>query len=202
MDRQIIITICREYGSMGHEIAKQLAERLDVKLYDKELLYGMAEAEGMDPKIIHKYDEKAINPFMSKTIGNHSNSIEKILAEKIFEYQRQIAATGESFVIVGRCSDFVLKDVPNTIRVFITSDYNTKLTRIMDIQNLDVKAAALKIAKEDKIRRSYHNHHCDTKWGDSRAYDITVNASKLGAEGTVEFLYNYVQLYKNKENNK
>ena len=83
MDRQIIITICREYGSMGHEIAARLAERLDVKLYDKELLYGMAEAEGMDHKIIHKYDEKAINPFMSKTIGNHSNSIEKILAEKI-----------------------------------------------------------------------------------------------------------------------
>lgn len=196
MENQIIITVCREYGSLGHEIARRLAERLDIKLYDKELLYGMAEAEGMDPKIIQKYDEKAINPFLSKTIGNHSNSIEAILAEKIFDYQRKIADTGESFVIVGRCADFVLKDVPNTLRIFITADYNKKLTRVMEHEGLDVRSAALKIAKEDKIRRSYHNYHCDTKWGDSRAYDLTVNASRLGVDGTVEFLYDYVKLYK------
>lgn len=202
MENQIIITIGREYGSLGHEIAKRLSERIDLKLYDKELLYGMAEAEGMDPEIIKKYDEKPINLLASKTIGNHSNSIEGILAEKIFNYQRQIASTGESFIIVGRCADFVLKDFPNVLRIFITSDYSTKLDRVMTHEGLNKKAAELKMARQDNIRRSYHNYHCDTKWGDSRGYDLTVNASRLGVDGTVDFLSEYVRLYKEKVENK
>lgn len=198
MEKQIIVSVGREYGSLGHEIAKRLAERLDVKLYDKELLYGMAEAEGIDTKLIKKYDEKPINPFLSKRKSGHSNSIEEILAEKIFDFQRNLAATGESFVIVGRCSDYVLKDVPNTISVFITADYNTKLNRIMQTQDLSVKAAAFKISKEDRIRRSYHNHFCDTKWGESASYDISLNMTKLGIDKTVDILYDYVQMYRDK----
>ena len=199
MEKQVIVVICREYGSMGHVIAEQLAEKMGVKLYDKALLNGMAEAHGMDPEIIHKYDEQRISPLLSKRIGNHSNSIEEILAEKIFEFERELADSGESFVIVGRCADYVLREYPNTLRIFVCGEYEAKLKRIMEVHNLGEKAAAAKLEKENKKRRAYHNNHCDTKWGDSRSYDLTINSTKLGIEKTVEFLYDYVQLYMGKQ---
>lgn len=198
MGKQLIVALCREYGSQGHEIAKRLSEKLDIKLYDRALLDQLVESHGFDKEILEMVDEKPI-PIFTKRLMGHSSSIEEIIAEKIFECQRELADSGESFVIVGRCSDYILKDYPGFISVFVTGDYDTKLTHVMQEYHIDAKTAIEKMTRHDKKRRLYHNSHSSTKWGDSRSYDIVVNSSILGVDKTVDILYDFIKAYWEKE---
>lgn len=195
MSKQIIVAICREYGSMGHYIAQEIANRLQIKLYDKEILIQKAEEDGFDKDMFEYYDEKKRNFFFSRTVNGFSNSIEDIIAEKTFDFQRKLAESGESFVVVGRCCDQVFKDNPNAIRIFVCGQYEAKVKHLMEAFNLTRKEAELKIVKHDKNRKMYHNLYCDTKWGDSRAYDLTVNSSKLGIDKTVDLVYDLIKIY-------
>ena len=195
MSKQVIVAICREYGSLGHHIARKLAERLQIDLYDKEILLEKAEKDGFDKEIFEQYDEKKRNFFFSRTVNGFSNSIEDIIAEKTFEFQRELADSGKSFVVVGRCCDYVLRDNPNAVRIFICGDYDTKLQHLINDDHLSPKEAADTISKQDKNRKMYHNLYCDTKWGDSRAYDMTINSSKFGIDKTVDILYDMVKRY-------
>ena len=152
---QIIITIGREYGSLGHLIADKAGKKLGLPVLDKALLHKMAENHGFDPRFIKDYDEKKRNPFTSRSINGHTNSIEDVLAEMVFKYERDLADTGESFIIVGRCAEEVLKDRPGLIRVFITGDYDTKLTHLVKDRGFTEREAADLMKKMDNKRRSY-----------------------------------------------
>lgn len=196
MGDQIIIAIGREHGSLGHEIAVRLAKRLNYELYDREILNQIAQTHNIDPEAMKAYDEKPRNVFNSRSVNGFSNSLEEILAEHVFDYERELADSGKSFVIVGRCADYILKDNPHLVSVFICADDDKRLRHIMKSRNLTKKEAEKEIKTIDKRRRSYHNHFAGSGWKDIDNYDLILNSSRLGLEGTMDVILNYVALKK------
>ena len=192
MDKQLIISIGREFGSGGHEIAEMLAERFELNLYDKNLLEQIANDKNLNVKNLEKYDEKPRNMWMTRTIRGYSNSAEENLANMQFEYLKKAAADGESFVIVGRCAETILKNNPALISMFILGDWENKVERITRLYDMEREEAESFIYRQDKKRKNYHNYYCKGKWGDSRNYDISVNSSKLGEEETTQMLIEYI----------
>lgn len=197
MKSQIIVTIGREFGSGGHYIAEKVAEKLGITIYDKELLQQVIEHHGFTHDEIHKYDEKPTNFFLSRRVKNHSNSIEEIMAEKLFDFLQEKADSGESFVVVGRCSDYILKEYPNALRVFVLGDKEAKTERIMEVLGLSKRKAHIMMKKMDKKRKTYHNHYSSIKWGDSRGYHLSINSSLLGLDGTADMIVEMVEKFKN-----
>ena len=195
MREQVIVAIGREYGSAGHFIAEKLAEKLGVELYDKKFIEGACEEIGYSREVMQKYDEQPSKIFISRKIGNYTNSIEEIVQEKVADFIRARAESGESFVVVGRCSDQILRDNPNAVRVFVMGDREEKIHRIMELYSLTREKAAERIDAEDKRRRRYHNAYSDYKWGDSRGYHLCVNSSLVGIDATVEILEFYVKKF-------
>ena len=190
---QTIISISREYGSAGHEIAAKIAEDMGFKLYDRSMLDAIANDMNIKVEVLEKYDEKPRNFMLSRRAGVYSNSMEEILAELQFDFIRKKAEEGESFVIVGRCSDVVLKDFKNLITIFVSGDKASKKARIMELYHLNETEALAKMARHDKKRKQYHNRHTDRKWGDSRHYDVCINSSPLGTEGTTKVVENCIK---------
>lgn len=191
MGKQVIISISREYGSGGHEIARHIAEKFNLPMYDHNLLDEIAAGKNVDAGKMAKYDELP-KAFMTRTVRGFTNSPEENIAQLQFDFLRKKAASGESFVVVGRCSETILKDYEGLIPIFIMGDYDHKLERVMERREFSAKEAALAINRHDKKRKAYHNRYCDIKWGDSRNYDICINSSRLGIEGTVEALSDYI----------
>lgn len=193
MGKQLIITVGREFGSGGHEIAMKLAERLGLKFYDRRMLDELAKAKNISIEYLEKYDEKPRKWFGSRTVRSYSNSMEEIIAEMQFDYIAEKADSGESFVIVGRCAESVLKDREGVISIFILGHKKEKTERVMERYQLSEMEAQIKMKRHDKTRKSYHNRHSEGKWGDSRTYDLCVNSSCLGVDKTVDLLEQYVK---------
>ena len=193
MSKQTIVTVSREFGSGGHEIAEKIASDLNLKFYDRGMLDEIADEMNVKVEVLEKYDEKPRNIMLSRKVGKYSNSMEEILAELQFDYIRKKANEGESFVIVGRCSESVLRDVDGLISIFVNGNRECKIKRVMDKYALNRSEAVKKMERHDFKRKRYHNRHSDHKWGDSRYYDVCINSSPLGISGTVRTLGNYIQ---------
>lgn len=193
MKEQIIVAIGREHGSGGHYIAELISKALGIKLYDKKTIEAAIVDQGYSQELISQKDERPVNFFASRRIGKFSNSIEVNVAERTFQMLRTKAAQGESFVVLGRCGEQVLKDNPNCISIFICGNPQFKLSRIMEKLGLDAEAAIEEIKTVDRSRKNYHNYYCDTKWGDARGYDMTVKSDVLGCEKTAEMLTGYIR---------
>ncbi|MBQ1538065.1 MAG: cytidylate kinase-like family protein [Ruminococcus sp.] len=190
---QIIISIGREFGSGGRAIAEKLAEKFDIPLYDRHLITEIAEKTGMTEAEVEKYNEAPKMKIISRRVNGYSNSIEDNIAEMQFDILDKKAKSGESFVVIGRCSETKLKKYPALISLFILGDMDKKIERVMKIYELDEEEATKFIAKKDKKRKRYHNYHCQGKWGDSRLYDLSVNSSKLGIDKTADMLESYIR---------
>ncbi len=193
MDRQLIITIGREFGTGGHLIAEELAKRFNLRLYDHNLLEFIAKEKNVDYDELKKYDEIPVNRLLSRTVKGRSNSMQENVARMQMKYLIEKAKEGESFISVGRCSEFVLRQFSCTISFFILGDFDEKLERVKTVYNLSDDEAENKMTRHDMKRKLYHNYYCDIKWGDSRAYDLCVNVSKLGIEKTVDMLEEYIR---------
>ena len=193
MDKQYIVVISREFGSGGHEIAEMLSKKLNVNLYDRKMLDEIAMEKNMHVDQLKKHEEKPRRKLLSRRVRGFSNSPEEIIAEMQFDYIRKKADSGESFVIVGRCADTVLKNRPEMISIFITGDKECKINRIMNVFGIDKDSADSKRKRHDKTRKQYHNAHSSFKWGDSRYYDVCINSSKLGEEITADLLETYIK---------
>lgn len=192
MNKQVIISISREFGSRGHLIADRIAKELGLKLYDRNILDEMAQEKNIKLEYLEKYDEKPKNIILSRRIGKFSNSVEEVIAELQFEYLREKAKSGESFVIVGRCGETVFKDHEGLISIFVTGDMDEKINNVKKHFGLNDSEAIAKMNRHDKYRKRYHNYHSDFKWGDSRYYDMCINSSKLGLDDTVKVLTEYI----------
>ncbi|MBR6478169.1 MAG: cytidylate kinase-like family protein [Lachnospiraceae bacterium] len=193
MEGQVIISIGREFGSGGHEVAELIAQKLEIYLVDDKLLYDLATEKKIPYEEIKKYDERPKVPFLSRTVAGYTNAMEEHLAKMQFEYLKKMAERGESFVIVGRCSEFVLKDYKCMTSAFIRGDVETKVARVMKKYELSAEEAKKLMKKKDATRKAYHNYYCDGKWGDSRNYDLCINSSKLGIEGTVDVILSFIE---------
>lgn len=192
MSEQLIISVSREYGSGGHEIAQKLAEYYKLPMYDHNLLDEVAASMNVSSKELAEFDEKRRNKFLYRSVMGMNSSPADNVARMQFDYIKKKAEAGESFVIVGRCSEIVLKDNPNLFSIFVLGDREAKIKRVMEIYELDARHAEERMIEKDRRRKSYHNSHCKVKWGDSRNYDLSINSSKLGVEETVESLKNYI----------
>lgn len=192
MDKQLIISVGREFGSGGHAIAEELSKRFGIKLYDNNLLLEIAEKNGSNAENIQKFDEAPKLRILSRTVRGYNNSPEDVISQLQFDYMRELAQNGESFVIVGRCAETVLKGHPALVSIFVLGDYETKLARISEKYSLSQKEAKSLIKTTDKKRKSYHNYHCELHWGDSRLYEVSINSSKLGIDETVDILETYI----------
>lgn len=192
-NKQIIISIGREFGSGGHEIAAELAKRFSLPLYDYNIISEIAGENHSDPKTLERYDEVPKKRGITKTVRGHSSSLEVNVAQIQFDYLKNKAKSGESFVVVGRCSEHILKEYEGLIPFFILADMDAKIKRIAEYNHITETEAEAFIKKHDRKRKAYHNYYCDVKWGDSRNYDICINSTRLGIPGTTDFLESYIK---------
>lgn len=197
-----IYTIGREFGSGGRSVGERLAERLNIPLYDKELLQKAAKDSGFCKEIFENHDEKPTNSFLYSLVmdtysaGNYSATpfLDMPLNHKVFLAQfdtiRKIAEH-ESCVIVGRCADYALEDNPDCINIFIHARKEDRIKRVSMRDNITENKAKDLIQKRDKQRASYYNYYSNKKWGDSRSYDLCLNTSKLSIDDCVELILAY-----------
>ena len=120
MGNQIIISVSREYGSEGHTIAEQIAKDMGLPFYDRNMLDEIAKEKGFDPAAFASVDEKPRNKLLSRRVKGYSNATEDNLAQMQFEFLRKKAASGESFVVLGRCSETILKEYDCLVSIFVT----------------------------------------------------------------------------------
>lgn len=197
MANNLVITIGREFGSGGREVARKVAERLNIKMYDKELIAMMAKNSGMSEDVLHEVDETAVNSFLyalssgafagAPIVGGTATLP---ITDKAFISCSQIIreiAENESCVIVGRCAESILKDRENLLTVFIHADMEQRITRICEHENISRDAAASVIKRADKKRASYHNYYSDTRWGARTAYDLCIN-SRIGTDAVADMI--------------
>lgn len=189
MAKRCIVTIGREYGSGGREIGERLAERLGISFYDRKFLELAAQESGINEDFLSEEDEKARNPYVPFLTDN--------INEKLFNIQSRIMiekAKSESCVMVGRCSDIILKDFANVAHIFIYADREDRLHRIMQRQNLDEVKAEKEMKRIEKIRRSYYQYYTDCDWGDRENKDLLINSSRTGIEGSVDVIISYLKI--------
>ncbi len=192
MNKQLIITVGREYGSEGHIIAERLAEKYGLTLYNRNLLKEVVAQHHIDNNDLEEFDEIKRNKLLSRTVRGFNNSTAHNVAYLQFEHIKKMADEGKSFVVVGRCAETVLSDYDNVISIFILADLEDKITNVMNDHNISRKEAESMRADKDRKRKHYHNSYCTTKWGDARNYDLTINISRLGFEKTFEIVTDYI----------
>ena len=197
MKNPLIITIGREYGSGGREIGKALAEKLGISFYDKQIISLAAEKSGLSPEFITNNEQRVRSGFMQNLAASAAyqsgffSSQYLPLSETIFISQAQVVrdiAARERAVIVGRCADYILSGRKNTVNIFIHAPIEDRVRRIVALYQLSEAEAMKAIATSDKERGNHYFRYTDRKWGKAQNYDLSVNSSLLGIEGTVEML--------------
>ena len=200
-----IITIGREYGSAGRQIGYKVAEDLGIKLYDREMLERAAKESGICEELFETHDEKPTNSFLySLVMDTYSVSgysaapfLDMPLNHKVFLAQFETIkkiAEKESCVIVGRCADYALSDNPDCINIFIHADLDVRIKNVSRNLNITENKARDIINKTDKQRASYYNYYTSKKWGDSKSYNLSLDAGKLGTDNCVEMILKFREL--------
>ena len=191
----MIITIGRQHGSSGREIARLLAEKLDIKCYDKEIVDEAANHSDFSRDLIEAFDEKRMSAFILHAGGyglNENFRLNMQVVSAQFDTMRKIADKGDC-IFVGRCADYILRDYKDLVSVFILGDMDERLKCLERRQGLDEAEAKKKIKEVDKDRSSFYRYYSDQTWGDAQNYDLCINSSKLGVEGTVQVILDYIK---------
>ena len=198
---KIIITIGREFGSGGHDIGKMLAERLGVTFYDKQLNAMAAERSGLPLSTVEELEghmeREIVYDFRNAPYDMINGALSP--AEQLFAAQaaviRQIAASDESCVILGRCADYILYDDPNCFRIFIHARPEARIRRIMAAFGLDAEEAKRQMENTDRSRARHYKHFTGRKYGRQEYYHLGLDSGILGAEDSVELTLNAIRLW-------
>lgn len=200
---RFVVSIGREFGSGGKYIGEELAKRLNIKCYDNELLAKVSKDYNIDMKMLEEVDEKQKSSFWYGFATNYvfSKKDEDVLPvsadDNLFLKQAKVIEElyeKENCIIVGRCSDYILKDKPNVIKVFLyASDMNFKVDRKIKYGNLKKEDAEKIIKQEDKQRADYYKHFTSKTWGDKNNFDITIDTSVLGVDETIDVIESYIK---------
>ena len=198
MSSNIVITMARQYGSGGKTIGAMLAKELGINCYSREILRMASEESGINERLYGMSDEKMkgagwfkilSRPYDGELLPPEDKDF--VSEENIFNYQAKIIkdlAEKESCVIVGRCADYILKDNPNCINVFICADRADRIKRIAERYDVSEKKALDRIKRMDRERKYYYETHTGQEWGRIRSHEILMNASLHGIQGTVDIL--------------
>lgn len=188
------VTIAREYGSGGRLIGQELAKELGIAFYDRELIVLAAKESGLAEEFVQKMEYKRIISFINNL---YMTSYELPVSEKIFLVQckviRQVAEEC-SCVIVGRCADYVLRDKPNCIRVFIHAPMEERIKRTREVYREEQPNLEDFIQKQDKNRASYYNYYTHGKWGKAQNYHLCIDSS-IGIPASVRIIKELVTEY-------
>lgn len=183
----IVITLTREYGSGGRYIGKLVAQKLEIKLYDKEFIIEVAEKTGLSEQYIKENEQKrnALDILNNGYYSDLSNSDELFVKES--QLIKEVSDR-EPCIIVGRCADQILKDNKNVLKVFIYSDMKNKIDRAVKYYGMDKKKAEKEIIRIDKLRENHYKYYTDKKWKDFSNYDICINSDKVGVEKAADLI--------------
>ena len=187
LENQVIITLSREYGSGGRYIGKLVAEKLGIKLYDKEFVAKLAEETGLSSEYIENNEQKrgALETLNNGYYSGLSNSDELFIKES--ELIKKVASEN-SCVIVGRCADFILKENKNVFKVFVYSNMENKIKRTTNIYGLDKNKAEKEINRINKLRANHYKYYTEKDWNNPENYDICINSDSLGVEKAADLI--------------
>ena len=197
MEKKIIINIGRQFGGGGLGVADELGKRLGIPVYDKELITKAAQDSGFSAEFFEQTDEKKSFFSLSSFFGGGYSVTENYMSDRgLFKMQsdtiERIAEQG-SAIIVGRCADYILRDHDNTLNIFLTSPDEIRAERIAERKDITIEAAAKLIEEKDKKRAEYYNYYTFGNWGVASNYDLCIDSSILGIEGTAEFIIDFAK---------
>ena len=197
MDKKIIIYIGRQFGGGGVAVALELGRKLGIPVYDKELIKKAAQDSGFSAEFFEESDEKKRFLSLSAIFSNRFSETENYMSDRgIFKMQSQtimkIAEQG-SAIIVGRCSDYILRDMECTLDVFLTSPLEVRAARIAERTGMSIEDAISLAEEKDRKRAEYYNYYTFTDWGVASTYDLCLDSSILGIEGTADFIIEFAR---------
>ncbi len=198
-----IITVSRQFGSGGREIGEKLARKLDIPYYDNEIISRAAKESGFAEEAFEQAEKKATNSLLySLAMGMNAYGNQEIgfthlsLDDQLYLAQsnviRKVAAEGPC-VIVGRCADYVLRDVSNVVNIFIWADIEARKKRAVEKYHLKESKAEEEILRTDKRRANYYNYHASEKWGKAENYHLSLRSDYIGIDSTVECILSYLK---------
>ena len=197
----IIISIGRQFGSGGRKIGKALAKELGFEYYDKELITLVAKESGFNPELFENADEQpSRNLFFQWIDGLFSGGYhydDYLSNDTLFKMQSDVIrklAEEKSCIIVGRCSDYVLRDNPNCISIFLHSSMDDRIKRVCERKEIGKDEAMEIIKVADRHRANYYNHYSSKEWGRSGTYTLSVDVSSLGEQETVHFIRTFIKM--------
>jgi len=198
-----VITIGRQFGSAGREIGEKVAEYFGIKCYDKDLLTRAAQESGFCEELIQNHDERPTNSFLYNLVMdtysfgyNASSFVDMPISHKVFLAQfdtiKKVAEEGPC-VIVGRCADYILKEMENVVNIFVCADMQFRTERAVNVYNMSPNKIEDSIRKIDKRRANYYNYHSCEQWGRAQNYHLCINSGAIGIENSVECIKAYVE---------
>ena len=200
-DKHVIICVGRQLGSGGHDIARMLAMDFNAKYYDRELLNLAAKESGFSEKIFEQNDEKkgflrSLLNMQPTQLGGVSLYKSNFSQESLFQFQSDAirkAAEEESCVFVGHCADYVLRDMPNVVKVFISASMRYRIDQLMAHRSVTPQQAKRIILQEEDRRAAYYNYYTGKKWGAAESYDLCVDSSILGLVETEKLIAEFIR---------
>lgn len=197
----MIINIGRQLGSGGRVIGELLAKEFGCSFYDREILNLAAKESGFDERFFEQMDEhkgffRSLFHLHASHVGDNNFYPNKFSDEGLFQFQsdaiRKAAAKGNC-VFVGRCADYVLRDMPNVLNLFITAPMDFRSHHVMEREGVDRQTAEKIINDKEHARATYYNYYTGKRWGDSSSYDLCIDSSILGVEGTAQFIADFIK---------
>ena len=194
----MIITLGRQHGSNGHDIARALADALGYTCYDKEIVDHAAENSSFSKEILDTYDEKRVSSYIVPTphyIGmNEGFRLNLQIATAQFDTIRSLADKGNA-IFVGRCADYIFQDKAKCLKVFIHADMAFRAKRIVEVYGEREQSPEQRLRDKDKRRAAYHRFYTNMKWGYAQNYHITLDSGELGIDKCADII---ADLYKSK----
>jgi hypothetical protein len=199
--KHIIINVGRQLGSGGHDIGRMLALDFQAKYYDRELLNLAAKESGFSEKFFEQNDEKkgflkGLFNMQTSHVSGGSMYKTNFSQESLFQFQSdaiQKAAKEGSCVFVGRCADYILRDFPNTVNIFITASMKYRIQQIMNKQHMEYEEARKFIESKESKRAAYYNYYTGKKWGAAESYDLCIDSSVLGFVETEKIIAEFIR---------
>ena len=208
MAHTAIVALGRQYGSGGREIGEKLARLMDVPFYDRELIALAAQKSGISPETYASIDETATNSLLyalstgAFMFSSHFTSVSELpMNDKLYILQNkiitEIAEKDGSCVIVGRCADYILRDNPNCVSVFIHAPLETRVERVAKKEGISLQAAETLITKTDKKRANYYNFYTTREWGCTNNYELSISSHPMGSDNVAQVLLEYIKRREN-----
>ncbi len=198
MPGNAVVTIGRQFGSGGHEIGQKLSDRLGVKFYDEDLIKEVAKQSGLSEKVLEDYDEKPTNSLLYSMVMDvypsmtfSGPTLDQQMNQVNYDAIREIGE--KPCVIVGRAADYILRDHPNLVSIFIHASQEFRTARVMEEYKISESKAHDMMTKTDKRRASFYNFQAEKKWSELTTYNLCLDSSSIGIDNSVDLILNYIK---------